>query len=148
MDTDVLAQLIGSKHELLLQIRQLVARQAEWVAADDMTRIMQVLAVKQRLLDALQDVERRLDPFRQEDPERRIWRTPDDRQRTRDLSARCDALLREILSLERTCESTMVQRRDQAATQLQGAHRSAQVASAYQGAGDPSGRQFDASCET
>jgi hypothetical protein len=64
------------------------------------------------------------------------------------VSAQCDALLQEILAIERSCESKLFQRRDEAAEQLQGVHRSAQIASAYLGNSERSGRQFDASCDT
>ena len=148
MDTEVLAQLIGNKHELLLQIRQLSARQVEFVEADDMARMIRLLAVKQRLLAAMEETERRLDPFRREDPEQRVWKSPAHRQRAQETSARCDALLQEIMSMEKGCESHLFRRRDEAAGQLQGVHRSAQAATAYLGAPDASGRQFDASCET
>lgn len=148
MDTEVLAQLIDNKHELLSQIRQLSARQVELVAADDMTRVIHVLAIKQRLLNVLEEIERRLDPFRRQDPEQRVWASAARRQQARDISARCDALLQEIMTMERGCESQLFHRRDEAASQLQGAHRSAQVANAYLGVADASGRQFDASCDT
>lgn len=148
MDTEVLAQLIANKHELLLQIRQLSARQVEFVEADDMARMIHLLAVKQRLLAAMEETERRLDPFRREDPEQRVWRSPAHRQRAQELSARCDTLLQEIMSMEKGCESQLFRRRDEAAGQLQGVHRSVQAASAYLGAAEASGRQFDASCET
>ncbi len=148
MGTDVLAQLIDTKVELLSQLRQLAARQVELVEAGDMTRIMNLLAVKQRLLNAVDQIERQLDPFRTEDAEQRAWQSPAHRQRARDASARCDALLQEIMTVERSCEAQLFQRRDQAAEQLQGMHFSAQVASAYLAAHDSSGRQFDASCET
>jgi hypothetical protein len=148
MDTEVLAQLIDNKHELLVQIRQLSVRQVELVEADDMARIIHLLAIKQRLLAALEETERRLDPFRQQDPEQRVWRSTAHRQRAREVSGRCDALLQEIMTMEKGCESQLFRRRDEAAGQLQGVHRSSQVAHAYLGTSDASGRQFDASCET
>jgi hypothetical protein len=148
MDTDVLAQLIDNKHELLLQIRQLSARQVEFVEADDMARMIQLLAVKQRLLAAMEETERRLDPFRREDPDQRVWKSPAHRQRAQQVSASCDILLQEIMTMEKGCETNLFRRRDEAAGQLQGVHRSAQAANAYLGSSEASGRQFDASCET
>ena len=148
MDTEVLAQLINAKFQLLSQLRQLATRQADVVAGDDMSRMIQLLAVKQKLLNTLEELERRLDPFRDQIPDRRIWTTPARREQVREVSTQCDTLLREIMAIERGCESQLMQRRDQAADELHGVHFSAQVASAYQGVFDSSGRQFDASCET
>lgn len=148
MDTEVLAQLINAKFQLLSQLQQLATRQAAVVAGDDMSRMIQLLAVKQKLLNTLDELERRLDPFRDQDPDRRVWSTPARREQVREVSAQCDKLLREIMSIERGCESQLIHRRDQAADELHGVHLSAQVVSEYQGAVDSSGRQFDASCET
>ena len=148
MDTDVLAKWIDAKHQLLSQLRELAARQRELVGGGDVTQLMNLLGVKQRLLDVVTTVESRLDPFRAEDPEQRVWRTPEHRIRTRAVSQRCDELLREILAIERDCESKMLVRRDQAANQLQRAHFSTNAAQAYLGAGEVAGGRFDASCET
>jgi hypothetical protein len=148
MDTEVLAKLIDSKHEMLSQLRQLAIRQLELVEVDDMSRIISLLAVKQRLLNTMDDIEKQLDPFRQQDPEQRIWASPAHRERAREVSARCDAMLQEIMSIERGCESRLHQRRDQAASQIQGMHVAANASTAYLGALDHSGQQFDASCDT
>jgi hypothetical protein len=148
MDTDVLAELIDAKHELLCQIRQLAGRQAEVIVQGDMTRIMSLLAVKQRLLNSIEQLERRLDPFRQQEPEQRQWQSPAHRQRAREASTRCDALLNEIMAVERTCETQLLQRRDLAADQLRVAHFSMHAANAYLPSGDSAGGQFDVSCET
>ena len=43
-----------------------------------MTDLLKLLAAKQTVLDQLQQVERQLDPFRDEDPEARVWRSPAD----------------------------------------------------------------------
>lgn len=148
MDTDVLAQLIDLKHQLLLQLRELARRQADLVGAGDLTQLMNVLGIKQRLLNAVTSVETRLDPFRSEDPERRVWRSPELRQRTREVSQQCDELLREVMTLERDCESQMLVRRDEAAEQLQRAHFSTNAAQAYLGPAELAGGQFDVSCES
>ena len=75
MDTDLLASFIGKKHDVLEQLRQLSRRQMDLIGEGDMTGLLSVLNVKQNLLVALQAVERDLDPFRQQDPDQRTWRT-------------------------------------------------------------------------
>ena len=148
MDTEVLAQLINAKFQLLSQLRQLSVRQADVVSGDDMSRMIHLLAVKQKLLNTLEELEHRLDPFRDQDPDRRVWSSAGRREQVREVSEQCDAMLLEIMGIERGCESQLIQRRDQTADEIQGMHFSAQVANAYLGAGEGAGRQFDASCET
>lgn len=131
MDTERLAELIDRKHEVLRQLLLLAQRQHEVVSQGEMGRLLSVLASKQRMLHALQSVEAELSPFRQQDPESRLWRTAGQRQRVRGVVEQCEAMLGEIVRLETHCEREMVRRRDAAAARLQGTHRAVQAAQSY-----------------
>ncbi|MBN2477090.1 MAG: hypothetical protein JXB62_20955 [Pirellulales bacterium] len=131
METDALAELIAKKHACLVQLRDMGRRQLELIDAGDMTALLDVLAVKQRSLWKLQQAERALDPFRDQDPERRHWRTPEDRRRCAEQLRECEALLSEIVSQEKCSEGVLMRRRDEAATRLQGAHLAGQARGAY-----------------
>lgn len=148
MDTDVLAQLIEAKRQLLEQLHQLAVRQSSLVEAEDMTRLLSLLAVKQRLLESLQAVEQQLAPFYEEDPEQRPWPTPERRQEARLAADRCNELLGLIMQVEQGCDSRLRRRRDEAATRLHHFHASQHVTQAYLDVPGESGGQFDASCET
>src|SRR5690242_2358093 len=97
METDFLSQLIDQRHGLLVQLRELARQQCVLVHDGNMIRLMSLLAVKQRLLNTLQEYERKLEPFRLQDPERRVWRTPTDRQRCREAAEQSESLLSEII---------------------------------------------------
>lgn len=148
MNTDVLAELIEAKLLLLRQLRELAAQQAHVIEQGDMSRVMSVLAIKQRLLNAIEQVERQLDPFREQDPDQRVWKSPTHRQRARESSEQCDALLNEIMAVEKACEAQLSFRRDHTAEQIRSAHFSTHAAWAYQPSTGFSGGQFDASCES
>jgi hypothetical protein len=148
METDFLAQLIDSRHEVLVQIRELARQQAVLVQDGNMTRLMSLLAVKQRLLNTLQECEQKLEPFRAQDPDLRVWRSTAERQRCKQVAERSETLLAEILYVERQCESELVQRRDQTAELLQGAHSAARASHAYHAPLELRGGQLDVSCET
>lgn len=148
MDTETLAQLIDRKHVLLTQLRELAVKQAELVDAGSLSPMMSLLAVKQRLLKCVEQLETELDPFRQQDPDRRVWRSPEHRERARVVSTHCDELLQQIMSLEKDCESRMARRRDEAAERLQTVHTSSHAATAYSSVLGESAAQFDASCES
>jgi hypothetical protein len=130
-NTDLLAALIDRKRDCLGRMRDLGARQLELVRGGEITALLDVLAAKQRLIGQLQQIERALDPFRNQDADARPWRTPDARQRCAARLAECESLLAEIIRRERQGENELTLRRDEAARQLQGAHVAAQARGAY-----------------
>ncbi len=117
-------------------------RQSDLIADGDIQRLLSVLSAKQTLLSELQKVQQRLEPFRQQDPESRTWRSLPDRQRCRTLVERCEALLGEIMMIEKQSESEMAQRRDAALSRLQESHSSAEATRAYIRAPVTAARQF------
>lgn len=147
METEVLANLIDKKYEVLSLLRQLARAQKSVVHDGDMTRLMKLLATKQSLLNQLQQLEHQLDPFRHQDPDGRQWRTPQRRQQTRDMATRCESLLNEIMLVEQQCEGELIDRRDAAATRLQGIHTVSQATAAYL-SNAPAHSQLDLSSDT
>ncbi len=130
-ETDMLAELIGNKHTCLVQLRDMGQRQIELIESGDMTALLDLLAAKQRVLIRLQQVERAMDPFREQDPEQRAWRTPQDRQQSAARLQECESLLSQIVEQEKQGESALIRRRDDAAVKLQGAHHAGQARGAY-----------------
>ena len=82
-------------------------------------------------LVTLQRIERALDPFRNQDPEKRVWRSADDRAQCAEQLQQCETLLAEIVSQEKCCEVALIHRRDEAAARLQGAHLAGHARHAY-----------------
>ena len=148
LETDRLAELIDQKLKVLAQLRQLANRQTLLISDGNISALLGLLAAKQRLLGNLQSLERQLDMFRQQDPDRRVWRSLQAREQTRQAAERCQTLLDEIMQIERSCESDLVQRRDVAADSLRGAHTAAQAQRAYTGSAVTRPRQIDLSSET
>lgn len=148
METDNLAELVAGKRSCLTELRDLGRRQLELIESGDMTGLLSLLAVKQKSLARLQRIERALDPFRQQDPESRVWRTPEDRQRCAGQAQQCEALLGEIVAQEKHAEGVLVRRRDEAAQRLQGAHFAGQARGAYQGGAAEPISQLDLTSES
>jgi hypothetical protein len=130
-ESDALARLVRAKRDCLLQLRELGQRQLPLIDAGDMTTLLDLLAVKQRYLAKLQQIERALDPFRGQDPERRQWRTPEARAECAADLKQCESLLAEIVDREQRGEGALRARRDETARQLQGAYFSGQARGAY-----------------
>lgn len=129
--TEQLAILVRRKADLLALLKQLTEKQLGVIAGEDTALLLKLLAGKQSLVDQLQTVERELTPFREQDPEHRAWRTPEDRRQCQQLAATCETLIQEILELDRRGEGELVRRRDAAAEQLQGLHTTAHAHRAY-----------------
>jgi hypothetical protein len=129
--TDILKDLVRVKRECLLQLRDMGRKQLALIDDGNMTSLMDVLAAKQRPLVTLQRIERALDPFRRQDPERRAWRSAGDRALCAEQLKQCETLLAEIVSQEKCCEVALIRRRDEAAAQLQGAHLAGHARHAY-----------------
>jgi len=149
METDRLAELIEAKREVLAELRSLARRQLDVIAEADMTRLFSLLAAKQTLVENLNGLEQSLNPFRQQDPEARVWRTPQLREQCRETSLTCESLLKDVLLLEKQGETQMLKRREEIAHQLDGAHAAASAAQAYGAAssGGGSAARFDLSSE-
>lgn len=131
LGTERLAELIDQKHRCLAQLRDIGSRQLETARKGEMELLMQLLATKQRLIDQMLRIEQQLKPFRDQDPERRVWATPQDRQRCATVSTECESLLATIVQQEKQSEQELVRRRDDAQVRLQGAHVASRVHNAY-----------------
>jgi hypothetical protein len=129
--TDILKDLLRIKRECLLQLRDAGQKQLELIDGGDMASLMDLLSAKQRPLAALQRIERALDPFRNQDPRLREWRTDADRMQCSEQIKECETLLGEIIRQEKICEAALIRRRDEAAVQLRGAHLAGYARQAY-----------------
>lgn len=143
--TKQLAELVARKHACLRELCALGEQQDAWIAAGDFDRLFALLSAKEQLLERLQGIERALDPFRDEDPEQRVWETPDARRHTAALAAECNAMLEEILEHERASESRLAAYRDRAAAMLAAAQQSVQARHAYARQGGDAPSQLDLS---
>ncbi len=131
LETDILVQLVRAKHACLVQLRDAGRRQLALIEAGNLTGLLDLLSAKQRPLLELQRIERVLDPFRAQDPERRRWQSPEVRAACARQIEACDALLREVLAQEKESEVVLSRRRDEAAVRLQGMHAAGQARGAY-----------------
>lgn len=130
-DTDRLAELIDHKSQALVQLLELSRRQAGFIAEGDLASLLTLLSVKQKLLHRVQELERMLDPFRSEDPEKRVWRSVEMRQQVAEGARYCEMLVAEVMALEEQGEAEMVRRRDRAANQLQVVAQASHVRGSY-----------------
>jgi flagellar biosynthesis/type III secretory pathway chaperone len=115
-----------------MQLREMGRRQAVLVTGGDIASLLGLLTAKQELIATLQTVERSLTPYYAEAPDERVWNSPQDRADCAQLVSECNALLEEIVQLEKAGAEKMADRRNEVAEQLQQVHSAAQVRGAYE----------------
>jgi hypothetical protein len=130
--TEQLAVLVRRKHQVLTQLREAARRQAVLVSGGNTTALLGLLATKQELIAALQAVERTLTPYYAEDPDKRAWSSAQERAACAKLATECNAMLEEIVQMEKTGAEQMAARRNDVAEQLRRVHSAAQVRGAYE----------------
>ena len=94
--------------------------------------MLTLLGGKQQLIAGLQAIEAHLKPFYAQNPDTRAWRSPDERAQCAQMANECNAILEEIVSLEKLSAEKMNARKAEVAEQLQQVHGAAHVRNAYQ----------------
>ncbi len=131
LPTDILIQLVRARHSCLVQLRDLGQRQMELIDQGNVTGLLDLLAIKQKPLSDIQRVEKALDPYRTQDPEKRQWPSADQRAACARLVEECNKILKEIVAHEKRCEETMTRKRDDTALELQRLRAAGQAHGAY-----------------
>jgi len=147
-ETERLAELIGKKHECLTGLRDLGRRQLDLVHSGEMTQLLKVLSAKGHLIGLLQQIEKGLEPFRHQDPERRSWPSAEDRRRCAQQAAACQQLLAEVMEQEKQSEHVMRSRRDETAEQLSRTQTADQARRAYVQEDGPRSGMLDVTSDT
>lgn len=129
--TDQLARTLAQKYDCLRQLQALGAQQLGCIAAGDMEQLISLLGGKQRMIERLQEIERALDPFRQDAHQQRQWRSAEVRMACERLAADCQRLLHEVLLQEQQSEQQMVLRRDETGRQIHALNAQVQARDAY-----------------
>lgn len=131
-ETDQLVQLIDQKHEVLSQLHTLSQYQLRLAGHDQhINDLMRVLSAKQTLIERLTRIDRQMDPFRQQDPENRAWRSASERQRCSQTARQCEVLLTELKQLEQQSAEVVSSHRDEIARMLRDTHTSSDSVNAY-----------------
>jgi len=132
MSTAELTQLIDKKHEVLVQLCLLSRRQATMIdSSPEMNSLISLLAAKQQLISQLNQAERNLDPYRDEDPELRVWASPEHRRACAEKVRQCGIFLAEVMRLEKQGIDQLSQQRDETSKQLQSTSSGVQAHQAY-----------------
>lgn len=130
--TDFLHQCMRQRCELLEALKTLAESQAMNVDQAQIDLTLSVLGRKQALFEELAEVQQKLQPYLQDDPQSRLWRSTEQRQQCRQLAQRGQQLLQETMHIEQQTLQEMTSRRDAVAAQLQDGQDSILAQTAYQ----------------
>src|SRR5208282_5553671 len=100
LPTDILMQLVRARYTCLVQLRELGRRQMDLIEQGNVIALLEVVYVKQKHLSDIQRIEKALDPYRGQEPERRQCRSTHDRTACARLVEQCEAMLKEIVVQE------------------------------------------------
>ena len=103
------SELIRREEELLKRLLLVSHRQLELVQAGNGTVLIQHLGKRQQLWNEFERLEEQLAPHKGIPPERRVWKSAEERNLTEAALNRCKTLLEQIMandkiSLEKTAE--------------------------------------------
>jgi len=131
LTTTRLAALVAAKQQVLEILVQLGRKQVAMIMSGDTTSLLKLLSGKQSVMDHLQKIELAMTPFRDEDPNQRVWESPAHRTACQARAEQCNTLLAEAMQLEQVAEKEMVQRRDATQAALTSVQMGADARAAY-----------------
>jgi len=132
LSTDKFAKLILDKLSLVVEIKQLVDKQKRLIDESKTDDLISLLAVKQQVVRKLQGNDKQLEPFRDQDPEARLWPSPEARAESQNHAQLCEGVFLEVLEIEAYCEKAMSEFSEQTQRQLNGSVSARQATAAYQ----------------
>jgi len=130
-DSEHLFRLVGQKLELLEQLHACSGNQMPYVDADDMGAVIEILAAKQRLLIAIEGIDRQITQYRVDDPEDRVWPSREMREQCRERISQCEHLIRETLEQDRLAAQCLTEKKYAVQHQLQQLTDTAHVQGVY-----------------
>ena len=144
-ETDRLAELIDRKQDCLARLLEIGQKQYLLARDGEITELLDVLAYKQRLIRTLGTTEQALNPFRDQDPDSRQWRSEELRERCGDGIKRCKRLLDAVMIQEKRSEQELRRRRDETARRLDEVNQAGRTRGAYVSSTAPVASQIDLS---
>jgi hypothetical protein len=130
-DTQQLSALMERQLNVLSALRMLAVQQSECLGVDQVELLLSLIARKQPLIEEFLQIHAELKPFRDQDPDLRVWAGAVDRTRCRELLESCNKLHQEIVRLESHALGELELNRNAIAAQLQDCRDATLASTAY-----------------
>ena len=128
--TQQLYRLICQQREVLSELKHFAEVQQKIVQQNELGKLVSLLAAKQKAIQRLQEIDRNLAPFQDQDPESRVWSSEEQRDECRRIAKECPRLLAEVMKLEQTAEETLTAQRETISQQIEQSTTRSQAANA------------------
>jgi len=125
------SELIRNEEELLRRLLLVSQRQLEIVQSGDGTSLLLHLGKRQQLWNEFELLEQQLAPYKGIPPERRVWKSAEERAMTEAALNRCKELMAEMLAYDESSMTQAAAHKDEAAEQLRRIQQNGSVAVAY-----------------
>ena len=125
------SELIQSEEQLLNRLLLVSQRQLEIVDMGNATVLVQHLEQRERLWQEFELLERQLAPHKGIPPERRVWKSAEERQLTELSLNRCKTLLEEIMANDSLSLAKAAEQKDKAEKDLRRVQLATTVVPAY-----------------
>ncbi|MCL2348896.1 MAG: hypothetical protein FWC50_11635 [Planctomycetaceae bacterium] len=130
-DGEKFYRLIQKKQERLQQLHDCSRNQLQYVDDGNTDALFELLGVKQKLLLDLEEIDRQMEVYRLDDPEKRLWPSPEMRQRCREAVETCRRLVCETLENDQAAEKELIVKKNAAQKQLRQFDTKANIQLAY-----------------
>ena len=117
-DSEHLYQLIEQKLKLLEQLAACSGNQMQYVDAENLEALLEILAAKQRMLLEIEGIDRQITGYHVDNPDDRVWPSQEMRSRCREMVSQCDQLVREALANDQLAEQQLMYKKNAVKQQL------------------------------
>jgi hypothetical protein len=124
-------ELIHRKEELLRRLLPISEQQLAIVRQSNLTVLLQLLAVKQRLMNEFEAIEKQLRPFQEIPPEKREWKNETERLEVGERLECCSAMLEEIIRNDSTSMEELAVQKTDTENQLKRVRQGSKIFSSY-----------------
>ena len=129
--TQRLTELCEQRLDCVQRFLRLAQTQSDLIANGEPADLTAILAKKQTLLETLADLQSRLEIYADDDPETRVWESPERRAHCREVVRQSDHTLRQIKQIEEQSIDRLANSREALSSQLTATATYRHVHSAY-----------------
>lgn len=116
--TERLLALMECKLALVESLHMVSTSHRAISLGEDVSVTLGVIARRDAIVDQLLEVQLEMRTYQGDDPEQRVWVSPDRRQRCRSIAAKIDQVIKEVIQLDSQTLDAMCQQRDSIAAEL------------------------------
>ncbi|MDR2756616.1 MAG: hypothetical protein LBC20_13000 [Planctomycetaceae bacterium] len=127
----MILELIRRKEELLRHLLPISVQQLKIVRQNNLTVLLQHLAVKQRLMNEFEAIEQQLRPFQAIPPEERQWENESERLEIDKTIERCALILEEIIQNDSISMEELRGQKTEVEIQLRRVRQGSRVSDSY-----------------